>query len=470
MHSTIKTSNKTELLIIIHIPWLFSEIFQFNALLSYYIAWLGSFLIFYLSIFSSFRYLSIDLPLSGQIMRPIIFIQLIFAGFMCCTSIFYALDQIYNAFDPDLDILAKCQRLSLLAHTALVAGMILLAKAYPTHGHSSCISKGNYSLRLTLFFWLFAGIIDFLPILIQFKFMLLCLASILATYCLVEGLVEKHLTKSIFGSLMFSTNLYQALSSGYKEIVIVNFITILFIAYPYFKRTVMILMFPIIYLLLFVLPTFTTIIRLKSWKENKTIDVAREQAYNSFFNEDMNDNISLNNWLFLTNRLSEIAMFTKFVKDTPAQHPYYGFSIIENSIHALIPRGLWQEKPNTEKVSMERVYLAGVADRSSSVSAKSRPVTDGYLIAGIPGVYMLMVVYGLTAQLLCNLSEKLFGGYQLGCIIMFNGIFQQMWRGNNLEFLSNNVFYGFILLIVIFLSMKGLGMLTKEYKDGNIAH
>lgn len=79
-------------LIAIYIPWLLAECLQFNPVVSYFTSWLGSFIVFYFSLISPLKYHSIDRPLKYQILRPIVLIQLIFAGFMCCTSIFYFMD------------------------------------------------------------------------------------------------------------------------------------------------------------------------------------------------------------------------------------------------------------------------------------------------------------------------------------------------------------------------------------------
>jgi hypothetical protein len=452
---------RVQLFVFIHLPWLLSELFFYHPVLSYSIAWLGSFFIFYISIFSSISFLSKDLPRSNQVMRPIILIQLIFAGFMCCTSIFFAIEQIFYAYDPDLHILAKCQRISVLAHSAIVTGMVIMTNSKPKTTHQ--IENLSISLKIKLAAMLYAAvfILNYIPGIIQFKYMLLCSASLLATHILISSLVMKDTKGFLFGVIIFLFNLATATTTGYKEIIIITFITILFIAYPYFKKTVLIISIPVTYIVLYLLPTFTTIIRIKSWKENKSVRIAQEQAYASFFNENTQDEILINNWEFLTKRFSEIRMFSDFVKSVPDKQPYYGFSIIENSFFAMIPRTLWNEKPITEKVAMERVYVAGVADRSSSVSAKSRPIVDGYLMAGTIGVYILMLLYGLITQKLCNVSEGLFGGYEMGCIVMFNGIFQPLWRGNNLEFLINNVFYGTCLLLIVFYSLKAAGLIRK---------
>jgi hypothetical protein len=204
--------------------------------------------------------------------------------------------------------------------------------------------------------------------------------------------------------------------------------------------------------------------------QKKSRAQAGSKAYETFFNEQNGQEIAYNNWEFLTNRFSEIGMFTTYVKQVPDQYPYYGTEIIQNSLIALIPRVLWNEKPNTERLAMKRVYKAGVANQSSVVSAKTRPVVDAYLSAGMPGVFIAMLIYGVLAQAICNRAEYLFGGYQFGCMIIFNGLFQPLWRGNTFEFLINNILYAYILMIVLHWILRKTRIITPFIHESNTHH
>ncbi|RZK75585.1 MAG: hypothetical protein EOO92_15960 [Pedobacter sp.] len=278
-------------------------------------------------------------------------------------------------------------------------------------------------------------------------------------------MVKKNIVHLFFGGGVFVINFMNATLTGFKESIIINVILLGFLAFPYFKKTILVLFLPCIYLLLYVLPTFTTIIRAQSWVQGKPKEMARNQAYQTLLNEENDQRIIDNNWEFLTNRFSETGMFTVYLKTVPQQHSYYAFDILADACYALIPRIFWEEKPNTEKLAMERVYRSGVAQKSSPVSAKTRPVTDGYLSAGMTGVFIYMLIYGMLAQALCNIAERLFGGYQFGCIIIFNSIFQQLWRGNTLEFLLNNIFYGYLLMLVIHFALKQTKSLQRLYEN-----
>ncbi|HKG08297.1 MAG TPA: hypothetical protein VKB19_17655 [Pedobacter sp.] len=395
-----------------------------------------------------------------QIMRPIILIQLVFAGFMCSTSIFYFLDHLgYTYFqrtngssflvNEQTYSIAECQRLALLAHTAISTGLILLIKPLPHLKYFIRLKKIPFLVNNCIIAYVVAMSLTFIPGLIQFKQPLINISITCSAYLLITGIVERNHLSLLFGSAAFTANITNSILSGYKEAVILNIILLVFLAYPYYKRIVLIMALPTIYLLLYALPTFTNIIRMQSWTQKKTKTQAGTQAYQTLFQEQHEKEIITTNWEFLTDRFSEIGMFTSYVKQASDDQFYDETSIIKNTILSLIPRILWPEKPNTEKIAMERVYKFGIANRASPVSAKTRPVVDAYLIAGPAGVFIMMLTYGLVVQSICNRAEMLFGGYQYGCIVIFNSLFQVLWRGNTLEFLVNNIMYSYILMVII---------------------
>lgn len=468
--------SRGSILIAVYIPWIFAEWIQINPVISYFAAWLGSFLVFYLTLLSPWKYHSLDRPLIFQTLRPIVLIQLVFAGFMCCTSIFYFMDHLgYEYFThvrlnnfqagDKTERIAKSQRIALLAHSTIVAGIILCTKRSPSIKYHINVSSHTALFSLCTIAYLAGMLASYIPGFIQFKYMLIAVSISTSAYMLVIGLVKRKIIYMAFGGGIFSFNFMNTTLTGYKEGIIINAILIAFIAFPYYKKTILILSMPCIYLLLYVLPTFTNVVRVQSWLQGKTKETAREQAYQTFLNEENEQMIVDNNWAFLTNRFSETNMFTTYIKTVPDQYPYYSFDILINSCYSLIPRVFWENKPNTETIAMERVYRSGAANRLSTVSAKTRPVIDGYLSAGVMGVFIYMLCYGILAQSICNLAEKLFGGYQMGCVIIFNSIFQQLWRGNALEFLLNNIFYGYLLMLVIHFILKQTKTLQRHYED-----
>lgn len=471
-------SSRQKILMLIYLPWIISVIVQIDPVVSYFTAWAGSFFIFYWTLFSKLRYIPLDLPLSKQVMRPIVLVQLIFAGFMCTTSIFYFLDHMGYEYFSKVNIMlpfkvneqtyfiAKCQRLSLLAHAALVTGIILKTKQYPIIKHKLNINLDFFLIWLGTACYIAGGAASRIASIAQFSFGLINIAITCSGFVFVRGIVQRKRGYMIFGGIVFALNLMASTLTGYKESIIINVIIIGFLLYPHFKKLILIISIPMLYLLLYVLPTFASIIRGQSWSGNKTAEEARSVALNTIINTN-SDQIQETNWDFLTQRLSEIDMFTQFVKHIPGERDYYGFEIVENSILAIIPRAIWSSKFVTEAVSMERVYEAGVVNRNSVVSAKTRPVVDGYLSAGLIGVFISIFLYGCVTQWICNKAEEWFGGYELGCIVIFNAIFQSLWRGNNFEFLLNNIFYGYLAMYAIYWILKRSNTLVEldVYQD-----
>src|ERR1700744_6029202 len=84
--------NAIERYVVLFIPWLLSLLFKDDPTVSYLIAWLGSFFIFFITYIGYIKPLPQDRDMAEQIMRPIFIVQIIFAGYMASTSIFYFLN------------------------------------------------------------------------------------------------------------------------------------------------------------------------------------------------------------------------------------------------------------------------------------------------------------------------------------------------------------------------------------------
>nr|WP_199076969.1 hypothetical protein [Pedobacter sp. ASV19] len=461
---------KIQNLFTIALPWFLSLALVHHPVLSYLIAFSGSWFIFYYTLFSPWKYTNKDETQSLQIMRPIILIQLIFAGFMCCTSIFYFADHLgYKYFDFVKDnftinsqtfLIAKSQRMALLGHIGLVTGIQHQNKTL-FQKYQCTIHLDSLLTRLYFITFLCVLVLDYFPAFLQIKYYLLHLSTCCLSYLFISGFSQKKPFQVTLSGTALSLQLLSATLSGYKENLLINLLLISFISFPYFRKTVLIFFLPLLYFLLYTLPTLTIMIRSSSWKNQKPAKEVRQEALEFLLSESEETKISNNNWDFLTHRFSETDMFCQYIKAVPDHQPYYGIKILKNSFFALIPRIFWNQKPNTEKVSMERVYTCGAVNRLSAASAKTRPVTDAYLSGGFLIVFLAMFLYGLITQWLCNKAETLFGGYPLGCMIIFNGFFQPLWRGNNWEFLINNITYGFILMLLLFHLLKHFQIIQK---------
>lgn len=443
--------------IILFLPWLLAVLFYPYPITSYFIAWLGSFYIFYLSLTGTLKPLPTDRKVSSQLMRPIFLAQIIFAGFMSITSIFYLLNTLgyedfkkindYYLVDQDkLKYVAQCQRYYCLAHASFVAGILLFMR-YPVTQRYRVDSE-----KLPNLLFVFAIItlpvsvaFRFIPGLSQFYYQLSSLSFIAGTLALAFAIPLQKMTNTVICFFLYFFNFSQALVSGFKEPIIISVLVLGVFLYPTYKRVVTFVFIPLLLILFLLLPTYNRAFRQSNWSEGSSTDEASKQALKAVM-----DGSGESNWEFFVYRLSEIEMFTLFVKSTPDRIGYYGLKLVKQSFMAIIPRALWPSKPVTEDMIMERVYDANVIYRGADVSAKPAFVVDAYLSGGSLGIFISLFLYGAIAQLISLKAEQLFGGYTLGTALIFTGLFQILWRGLSFEFLINTVFWSYITMLIIF--------------------
>ena len=455
---------------ILFFPWLLSLAFYDAPVWSYFIAWSGSFFIFYMSLSGKLRALPTDRAIAEQLMRPIFLMQIIFAGYMCCTSIFYFsslfgyenfahVNNTYFIVDEEkVRLTAQCQRYYCLGHAAMVSGIMAFMK-YPVRKRYTIeIEKlANLLLRLaiitfgvSLFFYNYEPLYQFY---VQFS----SLSFISGTLALAFAIPLRKTASTFVCLALYFFNFYQAFISGYKEPIIISALVLGIFLYPNYKKLVLAIGIPVMIMLFVFLPAYVSSFRQVAWTGQDSQENASQSALNNTLNNDNQET----NWGFLVFRLSEIDMFTLFVQSTPEHIDYYGTTILEQSATAIIPRVFWPSKASTEALIMERVYNAGVVNRGSNVSAKPAFIVDAYLTGGPLGICLLLFAYGAIAQRISIKAEELFGGYILGTALIFSGLFQSFWRGLSMEFIVNTIFWAYISMLVIFRIMKGARILIE---------
>lgn len=445
-------------ILILYLPWVLASLFNYDPIVSYLIAWFGSFFIFYMTMSGRIKPLPTDRSIPDQLMRPLFLVQIIFAGYMSVTSIFYFFNvlgyvdfhQLSSFFLIDQDKLmltAQCQRYYCLGHAAFVSGILVFMK-YPVEKqyHVENQTLAGLLLKSALISFPVSILFARLPGLVQFSYQLTSLSFIAGTLALAFAIPLKKTGNTIISILLYLFNFYQALISGFKEPIIISVLVLGLFLYPNYKKLVPVIFMPVLILLFFLLPTYNQIFRQNNWSG----DAGGKESAQIALNATLNTNtLYASNWGFFTFRLSEIDMFTQFVKTTPDKIGFYGLTLLKQSATVLIPRIFWPSKPSTEALVMERVYNAGVVARNSKVSAKPAFVVDAYLSAGAFGVFIFLFAYGAIAQLISLKAEKLFGGYILGTALIFSGLFQIFWRGLSFEFLINSVFWSYISMLII---------------------
>ena len=450
-----------ERFLVLYLPFGISLLCQSDPVLSYFIAWFGTLLIFYLSLSGWLKPLPTDCSIAEQLMRPIFLVQIIFAGYMSFSSIFYFLNllgyedfhKVNNTYffvdQQKVALTALCQRYYVLGHAAFVTGVVVFMK-YP-------VKKKYYIEQEKLANILFVTAIITLPVSVlflripglqQFYFQFSSLSFIAGTLALAFAIPLKKIWNTLFCVLLFMSNFYQALTSGFKEPIIISVLVLGLFLYPNYKRTVILVFVPALLLLFVFLPTYNTVFRENNWAGDVDAEDAYKLALDATIKSEQSGDDS--NWGFLVYRLSEVDMFTEFVQSTPSNIDYYGMQLIKQSAIAVVPRVFWPSKPSTEELVMERVYDAGVIRRGANVSAKPAFIVDAYLSGGVPGIIIALFLYGAIAQLISQKAEYLFGGYILGTALIFSGLFQIFWRGLSFEFLINSVFWSYVSMLVIF--------------------
>lgn len=457
----------------LYAPFLLALLFESKPHVSYLVAYAGSYFIFYLSYSGHLKKLPNDLPITEQLLRPIFLLQIIFAGYMACTSIFYYLNALgfqYGNYvgskffrgDIVYTAIAKVQTYYVLGHAAFVHG-ILVAMRYPIEKKHTLFthSMSNLLLAISLICLPLSYAFGRIGGLNQFSVQLSGLSFVAGTIALAFSLREKKKTNILIAGTLFGINLIQALGSGFKEPIIISVLLLGVYLFPVYGKKVVPIFGVLLVALFFILPTFINNFRQLA-ASGYTAMEARDQSIDVLLeDENLVTNLQDDNWAFLTMRLSEMDMFIKYVNSTPYYVPYYRFTLVQQAFKTLVPRALWSSKPDMEMQVMERVYKSGVIVRGTQVSAKPAFIVDCYLSAGMLGIVIGLFLYGYIAQWIANKAEEYFAGYFLGTAVIFAGLFQIFWRGNSLEFMFNAIFWSFITMYIIYVILKARGILSK---------
>jgi hypothetical protein len=204
--------------LILYVPWVLSLLFQSLPVVSYFIAWLGSFFIFYLIYTGKIKPLPTDRTIPEQVMRPIFIVQIIFVGYMACSSIFYFLSLYgYNNFQKtneyllvdqnQLALVAQCQRYYVLGHAALATGMLIFMK-YPAKTRYYIEKEKIANMVMIMALIAFPVSLFFLsvPGLSQFYFQLNSLSFIAGTLALAFAIPLQKIWNTVICLVLYCFN------------------------------------------------------------------------------------------------------------------------------------------------------------------------------------------------------------------------------------------------------------------------
>jgi hypothetical protein len=402
------------------------------------------------------------------LMRPAGFHHIVFGGYTTLSSIFYFWKNLGYYYLTPIDNfmidekmimqIVEGQRYYLLCHIFFIIG-IMIKMDYNQKIKFKIHIKDNVRFLIITTF-VFTGIYGVLKLnagtaqigIIFLNFSLV--SSIIAT---AFSLRDKNVLNKIVAISFFSLNYYSAISSGWKEAIILPIILLMAYLYPFYKTSVKVLAPFIVAILFYVVPTYNNIIRSTSdfWissEETESTVVSAEKAKELALKQIKFGDVDLakDAWNFISGRITELDMFVVYIEHFPVYHDFYGLDIVKQSFEALIPRAFNPTKPSTEAIAMQRVYEAGVVSEMSFVSAKPSPVADAYMSGGWIGVALTGFILGFVFSELSMLCERLFGGYFWGSCVVYTGLFLGDFRGQCFEFLMVDVFYRFLFIIIIF--------------------
>jgi hypothetical protein len=457
---------------LLYIPFLVSSLFFSDAVLSYFLAWAGSFFIFYLSFTNKIKKTHDDVPFAEKVLRPLFLTQIIFAGYMCCSSIFNFLDLMgYEYFtripfkvpDPyEIGLTAACQRYYVLGHAAFVHGILVFYSSDITSKYR--IELSNWPLFF-IKFGVVAGIVGFLFSKVGGLSILAGsiegVAFVASTIGFAFSIPLRKPGLTLLAGAIFASTLLRALTSGYKEPVIVSFLMLGIFLYPFYKKIILTIFVPLMLLLFTVLPTYVNTFRSQNWSGEKDAEAAKAEALQKVREQISGDGLAETNWAFLTGRISEIGLFVRYKENMEGNGSFYGTEILGQTMINLVPRILWKDKPLTEEMVMKRVIENGVVPEDANVSAKPQYIVDGYLSFGVIGIWVFLFLYGALAQLISNKSERLFGGYLFGVAFVYTGMMSCLWRGNCFEFIFNQILYGYLVLLALFFILQKLKIVVE---------
>ncbi len=417
--------------------------------MAYFTAWGGS---IFLLTYSIYIYQKEDGGL--KFFKPIVLAQGLFWLYTAITSIFYFLDNMgfvffeqvsYPNYD-ELVLLSKAQSHILFGHTAYLIGFFIYKKKPGKQQYSVHIKHYDY-LKMSIFATIFSVLLLGSPFAQLSSYL-----NIFSTICAVKFFGESLKTrKSILPSVIyFGIVMGIGLISGMKEGTLFPLIFLGVVLYDYFGIVkTSIFAIPIFTLYFYFVPTINNQIRHLSWDQQKG---AYETLNN--INDDAvftRENISNNNWGFLTQRLSEISMLTKYMESVPARRPYYDTEIFIEGLKSLIPRFLWPGKPSPDISAQKRAVENGALILNygdTSTSAKPQTMADAYLSHGYLGILITFFILGFITNSAAVLLESKFG-YNFGVTILFYSLFLILTKGACFENLFSVILYGYILFYIL---------------------
>ncbi len=463
------------LLFLLYIPYLFTlTISPTSPKELFWTCWFGHFVIYALSFSGILTPLPKDRPFFQQFFRPFIYTQLLYTLITGVSSIFYFADSLGYFFltkvtievnSSEIALIATIEQYQLLAHTTLAHGLLLTINAYPKNKkdfyyNNNILDKGFYKtilIIIILYFsfavtGLFSGIANKL-ILVVGNLFLLSFANSLETG-----------KKSIVSGIVFLGFLGIAATSGMKEGLAM--IGIFFTLYFFPKRPIITTFLALVggyYFFDFYVP-LTIYIRKYAWYGgSSTFEVVA--MYWAEYTKDLVIDKEKLQWAFLTDRLNLLSTSTKYFEYIPTIRDFFGWELIDSMLMSIIPAGLRWDNMTIDGTAIARAIECGAVEKfiaDGGTSVKPTFFEDSYVLAGTPTVIICHFIWGYLANLMGVWTEKLFGGYDIGCIVIYLGACNHFNIVASFENAFSSTVYSIVLILILFYIFKYLKIIEKN--------
>ena len=446
-----------ERIAILFLPSLIGILWQDEPSIS--LAWslAGSFLIAAFALSPGFREADDSLPLTRQLLRPFFMFHFFFIGNHVVGGAFYALNNAGSGFwtpvDPSeygIALNATAQELMLLAHASTTAGMKLAGLRY---------ERPNYHVQylppysLLIFSFVCLGVGNMLGSGLTFRNFSQKILQIASTAVLVEiafATAQRYIRNLLVALVLLIITLLSQILSGWRGLALWTMVSLCALLYPLMPRRVLLVGAVFALFWAFYLHPFGTALRPLIWRQQLDARTAATISMDVALNmslEQRLDHVST----MMVGRANELYQFEKYLIYVPETRSYFGFDLAQEALIGLVPRVIWPEKPDLERLTMERVYQAGIVSEQSDVSAKSNFYQDAYLSWGWPAVIFASVLFGFIAIFISRTCERLFGGYEIGTCLIFTSLFASgFYFTPNFPFFVGIVASSVLLMFVLF--------------------
>jgi hypothetical protein len=389
----------------------------------------GSIFIAVIAQTSWFRQSDEKVRVSHQLLRPVSMYHLMFVAYNVLGGGAFALNAAGYALGgkspasalSDILLIAGCQRLMLLAHASVTIGMKLARLRYEKPKYV-IPSIPPYSLIVISFITMGVGIlVSANDTLGQLSQKIYALSAATISLDIVLCIRYRRYKNLVLTLLILGLNLFQQSVSGWKGNILWTVIMLGAMLYPLMPKLVVSAGSAFILFWALYFYPFGLALRPLLWYQGVAQDQAVEISIDRALNMSLDERLDIV-WEMMVGRANDLNQFVKYIEYVPANRPYYGFEIVDNATIALVPRLIWPEKPDLEKISMQRVYEAGVVSRQSDVSAKSNYYQDAYLSGGEGAIILACLFFGMLTMLVSRACERLFGGYDVGTCIIYTSL------------------------------------------------